>query len=194
MRIWKKSWPDSIKPLISSCTLSGAFCKHNKAHERSDFSCALFISFKTAKAVSSTVCNAAVFTSSTTLRPPIEKQWIIKCDYALAGVIWFTRPLIGVSRSGDEFKTSSCSQFWLATVQDVLHADWQDVWHSPQPMVCRSFLLPVKIVLMWFIQKHSYPSMNPENNSPCLSVKTPRALRREASLRHGLYFPGFIYR
>ena len=26
-----------------------------------------------------------------------------------------------------------CSQVWLPTVQDVLHADWQDVWHSPQP-------------------------------------------------------------
>ena len=26
-----------------------------------------------------------------------------------------------------------CSQTWLPTVQEVLHADWQDVWHSPQP-------------------------------------------------------------
>jgi len=25
------------------------------------------------------------------------------------------------------------SQLWFPTVQDVLHADWQDVWHSPQP-------------------------------------------------------------
>jgi len=25
------------------------------------------------------------------------------------------------------------SHFWFATVQDVLHADWQDVWHLPQP-------------------------------------------------------------
>ena len=25
------------------------------------------------------------------------------------------------------------SQVWFPTVQDVLHADWQDVWHSPQP-------------------------------------------------------------
>ena len=23
--------------------------------------------------------------------------------------------------------------FWLATVQEVLQADWQEVWHSPQP-------------------------------------------------------------
>ena len=28
---------------------------------------------------------------------------------------------------------SSFSHFWLATVQEVLQADWQDVWHSPQP-------------------------------------------------------------
>ena len=25
------------------------------------------------------------------------------------------------------------SHFWLATPQLVLQADWQDVWHSPQP-------------------------------------------------------------
>jgi hypothetical protein len=25
------------------------------------------------------------------------------------------------------------SQTWLPTVHDVLHADWQDVWHLPQP-------------------------------------------------------------
>jgi hypothetical protein len=25
------------------------------------------------------------------------------------------------------------SHFWFATVQEVLQADWQDVWHSPQP-------------------------------------------------------------
>jgi hypothetical protein len=25
------------------------------------------------------------------------------------------------------------SHSWLATVQEVLQADWQDVWHSPQP-------------------------------------------------------------
>ena len=26
-----------------------------------------------------------------------------------------------------------CSQVWFPTVQDVLHADWHDVWHSPHP-------------------------------------------------------------
>jgi hypothetical protein len=28
---------------------------------------------------------------------------------------------------------SSFSHFWLATPQLVLQADWQEVWHSPQP-------------------------------------------------------------
>jgi len=27
----------------------------------------------------------------------------------------------------------NCSHFWFATEQEVLDADWQDVWHSPQP-------------------------------------------------------------
>jgi len=31
------------------------------------------------------------------------------------------------------------SQAWFATVHDVLHADWQDVWHSPQPPVLTVF-------------------------------------------------------
>ena len=25
------------------------------------------------------------------------------------------------------------SHFWFATVQEVLQADWQEAWHSPQP-------------------------------------------------------------
>lgn len=25
------------------------------------------------------------------------------------------------------------SHGWFATPQEVLHADWHDVWHSPQP-------------------------------------------------------------
>ena len=32
-----------------------------------------------------------------------------------------------------QLKSYLCSQLWFPTVQDVLHADWQDVWHSPQP-------------------------------------------------------------
>lgn len=32
------------------------------------------------------------------------------------------------------------SHFWLATVQEVLQADWQDAWHSPQPALLSDFL------------------------------------------------------
>ena len=40
------------------------------------------------------------------------------------------------------------SQVWLPTVQDVLQADWQDVWHSPHPplhMVVPYVLFPVSV-------------------------------------------------
>ena len=36
------------------------------------------------------------------------------------------------------------SQLWFPTVQEVLHADWQEVWHSPQPpfftVFCKLFV------------------------------------------------------
>ena len=39
------------------------------------------------------------------------------------------------------------SQVWLPTVQDVLQADWQDVWHSPHPpfftVFCNLFVFNV---------------------------------------------------
>jgi hypothetical protein len=45
------------------------------------------------------------------------------------------------------------SHFWLATVQEVLQADWQDVWHSPHPAFFRSlFNAELLSVLMCFIQ------------------------------------------
>jgi hypothetical protein len=31
------------------------------------------------------------------------------------------------------------SQLWLITPQEVLQADWQEVWHSPQPPVFTVF-------------------------------------------------------
>ena len=40
----------------------------------------------------------------------------------------FTCPLESAAVSAYTF-----SHFWLATVQEVLQADWQEVWHSPQP-------------------------------------------------------------
>jgi len=44
------------------------------------------------------------------------------------------------------------SHFWFATVQEVLQADWQEVWHSPQPPVAAVFFrLLLLIVLMCFM-------------------------------------------
>jgi hypothetical protein len=31
-------------------------------------------------------------------------------------------------------------QVWLATVQEVLQADWQEAWHSPQPLCAEVFM------------------------------------------------------
>ena len=45
-----------------------------------------------------------------------------------------------------------CSHFWLATPQEVLQADWQEVWHSPQPPFFALWhKLLVSRVWMWFI-------------------------------------------
>lgn len=53
-----------------------------------------------------------------------------------------------------------CLQTWLPTVQLVLHADWQDVWHSPQPPVfavfCNDSVLIVRIRLAMIILLNTY--------------------------------------
>ena len=44
----------------------------------------------------------------------------------------------------------TCSQCWLATVQLVLQADWQEVWHSPQALPETGALMEaLMIVLIW---------------------------------------------
>ena len=50
----------------------------------------------------------------------------------------------------------SCfSHFWLATVQDVLHALWHEAWHLPQPPDAAVFLrLAALMVLTCFILIH----------------------------------------
>ena len=44
------------------------------------------------------------------------------------------------------------SHFWLATPQEVLQADWQEVWHSPQPpfltLLERSRVTSVRILFI----------------------------------------------
>ena len=51
-------------------------------------------------------------------------------ECAHAGRTQKSRPNKGRLHCDDYF-----SQTWLPTVQDVLHADWQEAWHSPQPPV-----------------------------------------------------------
>lgn len=55
-----------------------------------------------------------------------------------------------------QFTYFFCSQRWFATLQEVLLADWQDVWHSPQPAFFRSSLrflvLIVLILFMMFLR------------------------------------------
>ena len=41
--------------------------------------------------------------------------------------------------------------FWFATVQEVLQADWQDAWHSPQPVCAEALMQGCWMVLMCFI-------------------------------------------
>jgi hypothetical protein len=44
------------------------------------------------------------------------------------------------------------SHGWFATPHDVLHADWQEVWHSPQPpFFVLSLRSRVLIVFILFI-------------------------------------------
>ena len=44
------------------------------------------------------------------------------------------------------------SHCWLAIVQEVLQADWQEVWHLPQPpFAAVSFKFALLIVLICFI-------------------------------------------
>lgn len=58
----------------------------------------------------------------------------------------------------EKFVTYFCLQTWLPTVQLVLHADWQEVWHSPQPPVlavfCKDSVLIVRIRLAIMVPPH----------------------------------------
>jgi hypothetical protein len=40
------------------------------------------------------------------------------------------------------------SQGWLATVQLVLQADWQDVWHSPQALPLAGALMQALLMVL----------------------------------------------
>ena len=55
------------------------------------------------------------------------------------------------------------SQLWFPTVQDVLQADWQDVWHSPHPpffnVSFKFFVVKVLILFMIINSSHIYRTM-----------------------------------
>jgi hypothetical protein len=58
------------------------------------------------------------------------------------------------------------SQDWLPTVQEVLHADWQEVWHSPHPPFFNVFCnLFVFNVFTCFIIKSPFLSAVKTNKS-----------------------------
>ena len=62
----------------------------------------------------------------------------------------------GTPRSSIPRNYLLCSHFWFATVQEVLQADWQEVWHSPQPpcaAVC--FRVAEVRVLIWVMIRTS---------------------------------------
>ena len=49
-----------------------------------------------------------------------------------------------------------CSQTWLPTVQEVLHADWQEAGHSPQPPALKVLLsIALFTVVICFFIVHS---------------------------------------
>ena len=64
--------------------------------------------------------------------------------------------------------------FWLATVQDVLHALWQDAWHSPQPVAMPALMQGFCIVVMCFIVEnppiHFISMILYINTSACTSI------------------------
>jgi hypothetical protein len=56
------------------------------------------------------------------------------------------------------------SHSWFATVQEVLQADWHEVWHSPQPLPSVSFSVPFAMVLICFILS-SFPTYRPSQQA-----------------------------
>jgi len=74
------------------------------------------------------------------------------------------------------------SHSWFATVQDVLHADWQDVWHSPQPFPAVFFNVGFAIVLMFFMYGSSLFHANPASFKN-LKFKFLRHIKAESCYR-----------
>ena len=82
-----------------------------------------------------------VFTSRT-MEYPLFLYWWITVTYPLlcCSPLWYCLfPRKRTTSGFPDIAPFFCSpdylfsQVWFPTVQLVLHADWQDVWHSPQP-------------------------------------------------------------
>ena len=58
-------------------------------------------------------------------------------------------------RAGNQARSAylQFSQVWFPTVQDVLQADWQDVWHSLHPpfFIVSFKLLPVNVLICFIL-------------------------------------------
>jgi hypothetical protein len=87
--------------------------------------------------------------------------YVSRLYFAFSGVVFGVRHFLQVPLSPKykygkhlfeggylRFVLSHC---WFATVQEVLQADWQDVWHSPQPLLAVFFNVGFAIVLIFFI-------------------------------------------
>ena len=85
------------------------------------------------------------------------------------------------------------SQLWFPTVQDVLQADWQDVWHSPHPpltieffkervfkdLICfirrpplsnithRYYIIDIPVLKRLFMMNYHIQASLPSYRSPC---------------------------
>ena len=76
---------------------------------------------------------------------------------------------------------ASFSHFWLATPQLVLQADWQEVWHSPQPpFFALSHRLRVSsvLILSMIVILHSVLILWPSAKSACAWRRQPVDLEK----------------
>ena len=108
-------------------------------------------------------------------------------------------PLLIITVYSNSFLAYLFSQLWFPTVQDVLHADWQDVWHSPHPpfftvlfRVCVFNVLMCFIVISSFfahyvIQYSTFSSL-PSTQKSNLKQMTGGIFPRICCLRHRGFF------
>lgn len=69
----------------------------------------------------------------------------------------FNRAAIAKARADAKANYFTASHFWLATVQEVLQADWQEDWQLPQPPLAAVDLrFALLIVVMCFKRNTSF--------------------------------------